>query len=465
MSETTLVVRAPAHRAAELGWVCGVIFERWLGLPFRIETHSPPLVIVEAGSGSVQWSDAFFSKADPRWLAADSLPGAPPQAWALPDRDLQERIGQPSLAQFFGDGRFEDKPGAVHLPIDISGSIFFMLSRYEEAAAGAPVDRHGRFPGREGVAQRAGLALRPLVDEWVELLWWALQRVAPGLVRRPRVPRVWVSCDVDAPYSPGAKSAALALRQSASHLVNDRSPRLAAQALLNAAASRVGVTRFDAFDTFDWMLDCNERAGNRMSFFFLSVKRPQRIDGCYELDEARIATLIARIVQRGHEIGLHGSYASVEHSARLSVELNDLKHAVARAGSTQTAFGGRQHYLRWRNSDTARSLDALGLAYDSTLGFPDIAGFRCGTCHAYPMFDLQRQQALSLLERPLVLMEATVISSTYLNLGHGDEAMSLMMGLRDSCRRFGGEFALLWHNSNFGEPRAREMYEALIQPL
>jgi len=465
MSEATLVVRAPAHRAAEFAWVCDVVFGRWLGLPFRIETHTLPLVIVEAGSGNVRWADTFFAEADTRWLASDSLPSAAPAAWALPDADLRERIGQGSLAQFFGDGRFEEKPSSVHLPIDISGSVFFMLSRYEEAAAGAPLDRHGRFPGREGVAQRAGLALRPLVDEWVELLWWALQRVAPGLARRSRNPRVWVSCDVDAPYSPGAKSATLALRQSASHLVNDRSARLAAQALLNAAASRVGVTRFDAFDTFDWMLDRNERAGNRMSFFFLSVKNPQRIDGCYELGEARIAALIERIVQRGHEVGLHGSYASVEHPARLAVELADLKRAVARAGGTQTAFGGRQHYLRWRMDGTARSLDALGLAYDSTLGFPDIAGFRCGTCHAYPMFDLQQRQALSLLERPLVLMEATVISSTYLNLGHGDEAMSLMMGLRDSCRRFGGEFALLWHNSNFGTPRAREMYEALIQPL
>ncbi|HMC17387.1 MAG TPA: hypothetical protein VKI18_17255, partial [Albitalea sp.] len=110
-------------------------------------------------------------------------------------------------------------------------------------------------------------------------------------------------------------------------------------------------------------------------------------------------------------------------------------------------------------------LDALGLAYDSTLGFPDVAGFRCGTCHAYPMFDLVERRALSLLERPLVLMEVTVIAPTYMNLGHGDAAFSLMTGLRDSCRRFGGEFALLWHNSNLADPRAREMYQALIQPL
>jgi hypothetical protein len=465
MSGPMLIVRAPPHRRPEFGWVCDVVFGRWLGLAFRIETHDVPRVVVDTGTGQVEWAETFFAQADGRWLAAESLPPDLPASWPVPDAQLRERVGQASMAQVFGDGRFDAQPGCVHLPIDITGSVFFMLSRYEEAAVGAPADRHGRFPGSASLAHRAGLALRPLVDEWVELLWWALQRVAPGLARRPRTPRVWVSCDVDAPYSPGAKSLALALRQSASHLVHERSPKLAAQALLNAAAERVGVTRFDPFDTFDWMLGLNERASNRVTFFFLSVTNPQRIDGCYELSEARIASLIGRMVERGHEIGLHGSYGSVDEPSRIAAELDGLQRALHLAGGTQAEFGGRQHYLRWRTNDTARALSALGLAYDSTLGFPDIAGFRCGTCHAYPMFDLQERRALSLLQRPLVLMEVTVTSSTYLNLGHGDEALALMMGLRDSCRRFGGEFALLWHNSNFVNPRAREMYETLIQPL
>lgn len=462
---TTLVIRASPLRRSEFAWVCEVIFGRWLGLAYRIEPHCQPGVEVLAGVGRVQWPDTFFVETDARWLQAESVPASPPAAWPLPDAALRERIGQASVPLWFGDGFFDEEPGLVRLPVDITGSAFFLLSRYEEAVAGAPADRHGRFPGGASAMHRAGLALRPLVDEWVELLWWALQRVAPGLQRRARTPSVWVSCDVDAPYSPGAKSLALALRQTASDLVNHCSPKQAWRTLLNAAASRVGVTRFDPFETFDWMLDLNERAGHRVTFFFLSVKKPARIDGCYELDEPRIAALIARLVQRGHEVGLHGSYGSVESPQRLACELDGLRRAVARAGGAQGAVGARQHYLRWRMADTARTLDALGLAYDSTLGFPDIAGFRCGTCHAYPLFDLVARRALALLERPLVLMEATVVSPTYLGLGLGEEARTLMMGLRASCKRFGGEFSLLWHNSNFGQPGARELYEALIQPL
>ena len=462
---TALVIRAPQHRMAEFAWVTGVIFGRWLGLTYRIEPHDGSFVDVQAGSGCVRWSDVFFAQADACWLQAESLPKAPLTEMPLLVDEIGQRTGHAAVAQLFGDGQFECGDKAIHLPVDITGSAFFLLSRYEEGVAGAAQDRHGRFPGTASAIHRAGWALRPLVDEWVELLWWALQRVAPELQRRPRSPRVWVSCDVDAPYSPGAKSLALAARQTASDLVNHRSLRQAGRTLLNAAASRLGITRFDPFDTFDWMLRVNERAGHQVTFFFLSVKQPARIDGCYELDEPRVASLIGEIASRGHEVGLHGSYHSVDMPSRLAVELEGLRDALTRAGSAQEQIGSRQHYLRWRIADTARALDSLGVSYDSSLGFPDTAGFRCGTCHSFPLFDLHARQALSLLERPLVLMEATVISKAYLGLGLGDEAYALMMGLRRSCMRFDGEFSLLWHNSAFTEPAAREIYEALIQPL
>lgn len=458
----TLRILAPLHREAEFAWTCDVIFGRWLGLRWRIERHDAPWVAVQAPQGELRWADAFFTQAAPRWLERASLPQAAARTWAVPDPALAARLGERTLPWWWGDGRFECGDALIHLPIDVTGSAFFFLSRYEEAVADAPADRHGRFPGREALTARHGLALRPLVDELVELLWWALQRLTPGLERRRRAARIRVSCDVDAPYSPGAKSLPLALRQMASDLVSHRSPGQAARTLLNAAACRFGVTRFDPFDTFDWMLDVNERAGHRLSFFFLAVQRPQRIDGCYEIDEARVAALIERIVKRGHEIGLHGSYGSVDAPGLLAAEFADLRRALARAGGRQDHFGARQHYLRWRVNDTARRLDDLGFEYDSTLGFADVAGFRCGTSHAYPLFDFEQRRALRLLERPLVLMESTVISAAYLGLGCGDAALALMRQLRERCERFGGEFTLLWHNSHLTQPGARALYETLI---
>ena len=462
---TTLIIRAPLHREAELAWVSSVIFDHWLGLDYRLETHEQSCVEVHVGQKYVRWKDIFLAKADRCWLQPESLPSRDTSLWETPDDALRTSVGQTHLAQIFGDGHFDARSDAVHLPIDITGSIFFLLTRYEEAICGAVLDKHGRFPGRSTVAHRAGLALRPLVDEWVELLWWSLKKMAPQLQRKPRMPKVWVSCDVDAPYSPGSKSWPLAMRQTASDLWNHRSPRQAGRTLLNAVASRLGITRFDPYDTFEWMLNANENSGNRVSFFFLSVLKPAHIDGCYELGEPRISQLMRSILQRGHEIGLHGSYASADQPDKLANELGRLRLAILQAGGDPSRIGGRQHYLRWRMDGTAHALNSVELAYDSTLGFPDIAGFRCGTCHTFPIFDLFRSEQLSLWERPLVLMEVTVTSPTYLNHGHGDDARNLMMNLRESCRHFGGEFSVLWHNSNLVDPEARELYKALIQPF
>lgn len=464
-----LRVLAPAHRQPELAWVCGVLFDRWLGLPAEVRVQPGPDVVVQVLDGGrvaaeVCWTDVFLAAADARWGQPDTLPPVPPPMWPLPDPALAARVGEPSLARLFGDGRFtHDLQGDVprlRLPLDVTGSAFFLLSRYEEDVAGAARDRHGRFPGAASVAHRAGLALRPLVDEWVEALWWALQQVAPGLQRRPRQARTWVSCDVDAPFS---GTGLRGLRQAASALVNDRSLRGAAGALLNTVARPLGVRRFDAYDCFDWMLDANERAGQRLSCFFLALARPAAVDGHYTLGQPAVAALLRSLVARGHEVGLHGSYRSVDDAVLQARERDALRAAVAAAGGDAAeVLGARQHYLRWRGAHSARQVDALGFRYDSTLDFSDVAGFRCGTCHAYPMFDLAARRPLALLQRPLVLMEVTVASPVYLGLGYGDAAAALMHGLRARCRRFGGEFSLLWHNSNLGSPEARALYRSLL---
>ena len=155
-----VVVRAPARRGVERAWVCATLFERWLGLPVRIEPSAGDEVSVQlwlAGElrGEVVWADHFFAQADARWRSAGSGPPLPLPMWRLPQdaADLAQRIGEPALAQPFGDGRFERSAGRIRLPIDITGCAFFMLSRYEEAVEGAPADRHGRFPGRASAAQ------------------------------------------------------------------------------------------------------------------------------------------------------------------------------------------------------------------------------------------------------------------------------------------------------------------------
>jgi peptidoglycan/xylan/chitin deacetylase (PgdA/CDA1 family) len=471
---TPLVVHAPAHAGPGFAWVARVLLGRFLGLgadAWRLAEAPARGFSIQGPAGRIAWPDIFFAAQRHGQPAAGALPTLPLPQWALPDEALVATLGESRLPLLHAGTLPGADDSVLCLPFDLFGACFFMLSRYEEWADAVPVaprDRHGRFPAAASIAQRGGVLHRPLVDEYTEVLWWALSRIAPGLVRAPRRARLWLSCDVDAPYTPGAAPGARglhhALRQAGSHLLNDRSAALAARSLLAAATAPFGSTRFDPFDTFDLLLDRLDAAGQRATFYMIAADRPRGPDGVYTLAEPRIARLLRRLVARGHEIGLHGSYHSADDPALLAAEAQRLRAAVAGAGAGggQDSWPARQHYLRWVTPRTARHLAAAGFASDSTLAFAETPGFRCGTCHAYPMWDLEQQRELPLLERPLVAMDASVTSRSYLGLGFGEAAFEAFDRVARSCRRFGGEFSLLWHNSNLALPGARPLFDRLL---
>ena len=104
------------------------------------------------------------------------------------------------------------------------------------------------------------------------------------------------------------------------------------------------------------------------------------------------------------------------------------------------------HYLRWRSPDTLRAWANASMDYDSTLTYADHAGFRTGSCFEYPAFDPVKEIELSVRIRPLIAMEGSVLSKIY--MGHDEkEALDVFRDLKTKCRQVGGNFTLLWHNS------------------
>lgn len=172
--------------------------------------------------------------------------------------------------------------------------------------------------------------------------------------------------------------------------------------------------------------------------------------------------LLRRIHRRGHEIGLHPSYSTFRDAAALKGEADRLKRVCALEGIEQDQWGGRMHYLRWEQPTTMRSWNDAGMSYDSTLGYADHAGFRCGTCHEYPAYDVQQQEQLNLRIRPLIAMECSVIDEAYMGLGDGQEAEEVFLNLKEACRQVKGDFNLLWHNSYFAKENLKTTYSRLF---
>jgi hypothetical protein len=449
-----------AHRdtyAPERAYVHELVLAELLGLQW---TSSPrldgPVQITcpELGEQALRLPDRLFSLAAADWLTERSLPATPLRRLDVSRTGLRPTLEDPSLPLIYGS---EPRPRArepeLELEVDVFGSVFFLVTRYEEYVLGGR-DEHERFPAADLLASREGFLHRPLVNEYAELLRSAIGVLWPRLRTRRRTFREHLSHDVDWPGHPSL-TLAQASRRAAADVVRRRDPALGLTAFGAWRARRAGQPAQDPYDTFDFIMERSEAAGLRSAFYFMPGCTDPRYDSPYTLAEPWIGRLIRRIADRGHELGLHPSYGTFRRPELIAAEFEELRSTCARLGIEQETWGGRQHFLRWENPTTWRAWASAGLAYDGSLGFSSVAGFRSGICCEHPVYDLEQRCALTLRERPLVVMEMAVMR---FDRRDGGDGVATIERLRQTCRRYEGDFSLLWHNSQLASPRQRRLY-------
>lgn len=464
------MIAHPPGWKRERFYIFDVLLRHFLGLDYEAKAElRTDIRISQAGAEEERacyLADLFFQQEEAVWLTDSSLPQRPLARWdaaalfpgaPLMDEALPVLWGEP----LENGGYLACAEGAIRLGIDIFGSAFFLLTRYEEAVK-PERDAHGRFPASASLACQEGFLDRPLVNEYLEILWWCLQRLWPGLRRKRRSYELRISHDVDRPLGVAHASSAAVLRQAFGDVWRRHSLPLAMRRLRSLVQVRGGDLDADLYNTFDWLMSVSERQGLRSAFYFIAGHTAGKIDGLYHLEEPWIRRLLRRVHARGHEIGLHPSYHTYRDAAALNRECQRLQAVLAEEGIVQEGMGGRQHYLRWENPVTWELWEKAGLSYDSTLGFADHAGFRCGVCYEYPAYHLHERKPLRLIERPLIVMEVTLLEDGYMHLSR-EEAWAEAEKLKARCRLFGGTFTLLWHNHLLIHPRDAELFQAMAQ--
>jgi hypothetical protein len=366
-------------------------------------------------------------------------------------------------------------PGTTSLPIplikihskgcdigyDILGLTYWMLSRLEEIGR-KDLDLHGRFPATASHAHKYAYLERPIVDEWLDIFGQVIRRTWPNLSITTHKSSVKVSHDVDSPSRYGFRTFAGILRAVTGDVVlrkNFGSPFIAPWVRYN---TKNQLHSLDPDNTFNWIMDISEKCGMRSAFYFICGHTDPH-DADYKLEHPAIRDLMRRIDDRGHEIGLHPSYMTYQKPASIQNEASRLREIIKSENLNQSELGARMHYLRFEYPLTLNALDAAAISYDTTLGYADHSGFRCGTCFEYPAFDPVSQKSLVLRIRPLIAMEVSVFGSSYMNLGVSEEAEEKLISLRKTCRTVGGCFTLLWHNCQFDNVEKQRMYKNVLE--
>jgi hypothetical protein len=464
-----LRVRVPPGYERERAYAVDVVLAEFLGLRYELQVHQRPDVEIgrDGDPGGVAMPDIFFACAREDWLTPRSMPAPPvPASVVLPDA-LSWAGGPPDIATPFAapgsDVALHRREGDLsRLEIDVFGTAFFMLTRYEEVIAPAR-DAHGRHRAECSFTGRAGVIRRPIVSELVEVLWRALQLRWPGLERRSRRFRAILTHDVDVPFCVLGQPRRRIARQLGGDVLRRRDPQLAMRRVRSVERTRRLGAAGDLCNTFEWIMGLSERHGLRSAFFFIPGRTGGAIDGNYRLDGAA-GGLMRAMGARGHEVGIHPSYGTFRDGAALRRELAVLRRVAEAAGLDQDRWGGRQHYLRWEAPTTWQIWADAGLSYDSTVGYAEAPGFRAGVCWEYPAFNVRSGERLPLRERPLVVMETSLFDPQYLALAH-DEAARCVEELLAQCRLYGGDFVLLWHNDNLISRADRELYARIVETV
>jgi hypothetical protein len=343
----------------------------------------------------------------------------------------------------------------IYLKYDILSFVYWMLTRTEELNP-SKLDKHERFSAKDSHAYNNGYLERPLVDEWLEILGEIFMLSWPDIKLKKNNFEMCLSHDVDKISEYAYLSWKEVIKTMTRSTLVTNNPSEIFKALFIKAMTKNKLYSFDKCNTFEWIMNESEKRGITSSFFFMANQNKSKYDALYELNSFLVRNLIVKIINRGHVVGLHPSYFSYNDSKLITIEANRLRKIMLEENINISKIGSRMHYLRWKHPDSMFAIINAGLKFDSTLGYADHVGFRCGTCFEYPAFDPISCTEIDLRIKPLIVMEGTVIN--YMNLGETNAATLKVIELKNKCKMVNGKFELLWHNSYLYNKKLKEMY-------
>lgn len=422
-------IHIPNNFIQERKYIVEVIFSDFLGLEFEIIiSESRNYQIVLNNGKIIEFEDELWSDLNEKdgFIRKENIPEKVPFAKNV---FLLEK----DIPIIFGNKKINTIDKKIICGIDIFASSFFMLTRWEEIVI-EEKDKHNRFPCELSLAQKNNFHHRPIVNEYVEMLWNMLQKLGCSQKRKQRNFEIIPTHDIDFLFK--FNSPKDLIKAVAGDLIKRKSIKLAFKTFSDYFKVKSGKIK-DPYDTFDYFMNISEANNVKSNFYFIAGHKNEP-DVRYNFCKTETKKIIENIISRGHKVGIHGGYSSFDNEKQFEKEVNRFKKFEV------DVVQGRQHYLRFENPKTWRIWNERGMKYDSTIGYTNDSGFRAGVCYEYPVFDVIQRKKLNLIERPLIFME-TVSKQKY---HQKENFIKHCLSLKKTVKKYNGQFVFLWHNSN-----------------
>ena len=290
------------------------------------------------------------------------------------------------------DGIFvEDKA----YKFDIFETIFYHISRYEEVNCNNnQLDIHKRMKSGEQLLYRYNIHHSPVVDLLVLNFFKSL-----GFSVKQRKTTYSLTHDIDiiqkykniySSIKSIAKSIQMGLGISGSIRI------------IKSIINSIGNPQKDPYYTYDWLFTENPDFLKKIVYFVAGGSRKYDLYDKYYLKE--LPLILAKARNKSYNIGYHPSYDAFDDKSLFEQEYNTLNSL-----NQEKILDVRTHYLRLDIQKTFELFEEFGLEYDSTLGYSDDIGFRCGTGFEYYPYNFKEERAWKFKEIPLVFMDSSLI--------------------------------------------------------
>ncbi len=338
-----------------------------------------------------------------------------------------------SLKLEWGEGKF-----------DLICSIFFMLSRAEEYETEGR-DIHDRFVYNQTRLSKYLDSRIPIVDIWINEFKNRIEQHFRFEILSSRSFNFTLGVDIDFFWKYKNKS----IFKGIGGFLKDLK-RLDFIAVANRFLVISGLKN-DPYLSYDTIQNIGFSKESIM-FFILSGGQT-KFDNNQKLNHKSVAPLLEEIRKVG-EIALHPSYDACSDCSFLNNELHTLE-TISKMNINKSRF----HFIRLNFPQSYLCLLQNKITQDYSMGYPDILGFRAGTCHSFLWYNLQTECVTDLRLHPFAAMDRTMLS--YLKYDY-NEAMAELIKLSDTIKAHSGEFHLIWHNSSFDEKSEFLVYKTLL---
>ena len=355
-----------------------------------------------------------------------------------------------SIPFLFNDSDKEEvltnKDNRIIINYDIVASSFYFLSGWNEYVS-SEKDDFGRVKYNSTLIHRLKIDGVPVVNYYFDILSDAINQITGQTSKKDwhqHTFAVALSHDID--VCNGAW-----LQGSFSEFKKKRFlsiPKL----ILNRWFGK------DDWFNFNKITGLERKYNANSTFYFLprkgKVNKWKNAD--YDIKSTDIKKAIRDLSENGNEIGVHGSFGTHNNSELLMQDMARIQDNIVE--------GNRFHFLMFDVSRTTSVLENTNVKYDTSIGFAEQMGFRRGTCLPFYLFNFEKKQISTVLEIPLIVMDASLIFKKYMGLSQ-KESVPAVIALIEEVKKFNGVLSILWHNTSFSDYKYTgwcDVYEQII---